>query len=165
MGVSFFVQGLAKEGTPVRHLTALLLKLAAYLLIFGTCLSLLGNLALPRALILAGVQTLVLWIVDLLILPWLKQPLRPVSASARRWRPGETAALVADGFLLLFGSLLVLGAIGSVPRPLGVLAAVGLATAFEGWFHQQLKVSGVKVISGNLFEHRGNGRIRDESTP
>lgn len=147
MGVSFFVQGLAKEGTRVRHLTALLLKLVAYLFIFGVSLSLLGRLPLPRALILAGVETLILWIADLAMLPWLNQPLRPVSASSRRWRPGETAALVTDGLLLLMGSLLVLGAIESVPRPLGVLAAVGLATAFEGWFHQQLKLSGVKVLS------------------
>lgn len=131
----------------MRHLTALTLKLVAYLLIFGICLSLLGHMALPRALVLAGIQTLILWMADLLMLPWLNQPLRPASPSARRWRPGETAALVADGLLLLLGSLLVLGAIGSVPRPLGVLAAVGLATAFEGWFHQQLKVSGVKVLS------------------
>ncbi|MFZ5817283.1 MAG: DUF2512 family protein [Bacillota bacterium] len=107
----------------MRHVNALLLKLTAYLLIFGLTLPVLGRLALPRSLILAAIHTLLLWLADQIILP----------------RFGRTAALVGDFLLLVVGSFLVLGAMGAVPRPLGLILAVLLGTGFEAWFHLYLR--------------------------
>jgi hypothetical protein len=116
-------QGMAKEDAPVRHhVCALILKLIAYAVIFGITMPVLGKLALPRSLVLAAVHTLLLWLLDCIVLPRLSQ----------------TAALLGDFLVLVIGSFLVLGAIGSVPRPVGLTLAVFLGTLFEAWFHPYL---------------------------
>lgn len=106
----------------MRHTNALILKLLAYLLLFGITMPVLGRLALPKSLILAGIHTLLLWLADLIILP----------------RFGSVAAAVGDFLVLVIGSFLVLGAMGSIPRPMGLILAVGLGTAFEVWYHYYL---------------------------
>lgn len=111
----------------MRHVTALGLKLLAYLVIFGVTMPVFGLLAFPRSLILACVHTLLLWLADLTILP----------------RFGNLAAAGGDFGILLVGSLLVLGAMGSVPRPGGLILAVAFGTLFELWFHGYLKDVGL----------------------
>jgi len=106
----------------MRHLTALCLKLSAYLLIFGFTMPVLGRLALPKSIILAAVHCLLLWLADLIILP----------------RYGRTSALGSDLAVLTVGSFLVLRAIGAVPRASGLLLAIFLALLFEAWFHYHL---------------------------
>ncbi len=106
----------------MRHANALSLKLMAYLLIFGVTMPVFGRLSLSKALILALVQTLLLWLVDLLILN----------------RFGRPVTLAMDALLLTVGSLLVLGALGAVPRFFSLLLSAGFGTLFEGWFHPHL---------------------------
>lgn len=106
----------------MRHVNALILKLIAYVVLFGITIPVLGRLALPKSLILAAVHTLLLWLLDCLVLP----------------RLGQTAALVGDFLILVIGSFLLLGAMGAVPRPIGLIVAVFLGTLFESWFHPYL---------------------------
>jgi hypothetical protein len=122
-GRILFRKATAKEDAPVRHVNALILKLLAYALIFGITMPVLGRLVMPKSLILAAVQTLVLWLADWTLLP----------------RFGRTAALVADFAILVVGSFLVLGSMSAVPRPIGLMLAVFLGTLFEAWFHPYVK--------------------------
>lgn len=114
----------------MRHLTALCLKLTAYLLIFGFAMPVVGRMALPKSIILAAVHTLLLWLADLMILP----------------RYGRTTALGSDLAVLTVGSFLVLRAIGATPRAPGLLLAIFLATLFEVWFHYHLSEN--RVLEG-----------------
>lgn len=111
----------------MRHATALGFKLAVYLVIFGVTMPVFGLLALPQSMILATVQTLLLWFVDLVILP----------------RFGTVVATVADFLTLVMVSPLVLGSMMAFPNPLGLTLAFAAATAFEWWFHRWLISTGV----------------------
>jgi|GEM_PF-3399915 len=106
----------------MRHVNALCLKLAAYILIFSFTLPAHGRLALPQSLMMAAVHTLLLWLVDLVALP----------------RFGRVPVLGGDAALLLVGSLLMLRAMNAAPRLGGLLVAVPLALLFEVWFHHHL---------------------------
>lgn len=119
----FSLQATAKEDAPVRHATALGFKLAVYLVIFGVTMPIYGLTALPRSMILAAFHTLLLWLADLVILP----------------RFGNMVTTLADFAVLVLGSFLVLGAMLAVPRPMGLLMALLLSTAFEWWFHRWLR--------------------------
>lgn len=107
----------------MRHATALGFKLAVYLVIFGVSMPIFGLTALPRSMILAAFHTLLLWLADLVVLP----------------RFGNMVTTLADFAVLVLGSFLVLGAMLAVPRPMGLLMAVLLSTAFEWWFHRWLR--------------------------
>ncbi|MDB4895266.1 MAG: hypothetical protein JWN15_1528 [Firmicutes bacterium] len=107
----------------MRHATALSVKLAVYLVIFGVSMPIFGLTALPRSMILAAFHTLVLWLADLIVLP----------------RFGNMVATLTDFALLVLGSFLVLGAMMAVPNPMGLLMAILLSTAFEWWFHRWLR--------------------------
>lgn len=113
---------MAKEDAPVRHVNALILKFIAYVVIFGVTMPVIGHLALPKSLVLAAVHTLLLWLADCLVLP----------------RLGPTAALLGDFLILVVGSFLVLGAVGAVPGPIGLILSVFFGTLFETWFHSYL---------------------------
>ncbi|MEW8979402.1 MAG: DUF2512 family protein [Symbiobacterium sp.] len=106
----------------MRHVNALCLKLAAYILIFAIALPAQGRMALAQSLIMAAVHTLVLWLADLMALP----------------RLGRGALLGGDAAALLVGSLLMLRAMHAAPRIGGLLVAVALAVLFEAWFHYHL---------------------------
>lgn len=106
----------------MRQATALGLKLAVYLVIFGVTMPVIGLLPPTQSLILAAVHTLLLWLADLTILP----------------RFGNQVALIVDGMTLILGSFLVLGGMAALPNPIGMLVAVPLALAFEWWFHRWL---------------------------
>ncbi len=106
----------------MRHVNALCLKLAAYILIFTLALPVQGHKAFSQSLMMAAVHTLVLWLGDLTVLP----------------RFGRTSALATDAAALLLGSLLMLRAMGAALRFGGLLGAVGLAVLFEAWFHYHL---------------------------
>jgi len=111
----------------VRQATALGLKLVAYLVIFGVTMPIFGLLGLARSWILAAVQTLLLWFIDLVIVP----------------RFGTVAATVVDGIALTLVTPLVLGAMLAFPNPLGITLAIALGTAFEWWFHRWLLSTGI----------------------
>lgn len=107
----------------MRQATALGFKLVVYLVIFGVTLPVIGPLMLPQSMILAAVLTLLLWLVDLVILP----------------RFGNSVATVIDAGTLLIGSLFILFSMGAfLPNPLGVLVGALIGTAFEWWFHRWL---------------------------
>lgn len=106
----------------MRQTNALGLKLIAYLAIFGVTMPFFGDLTLPQSLILAMVNTLVLWFADLLILP----------------RLGMMAALIGDLITLLLLSLMTMGAMLAYPTPLGLTLALTLAGLFEWQFHRWL---------------------------
>lgn len=107
----------------MRQATALALKLVAYLVIFGVTMPIFGVPGFSRILVLAAVHTLLLWLADLVIEP----------------RFGNTVATVGDFLILVFGSFIVLGAMGALPSPLGFTLAVALGTLFEFWFHRWLR--------------------------
>jgi hypothetical protein len=111
----------------VRQATALGLKLAAYLVIFGVSMPVFGFLALSQSMILAAVHTLLLWFGDLLILP----------------RFGNQVATTVDAGTLVVGSFLVLSAMGAFPNFLGLALAILLGTGFEWWFHRWLFATAV----------------------
>ncbi len=111
----------------MRHATALGLKLAAYLVIFGATMPLFGEMAFAQSLILAAVHTLLLWLADLVVLP----------------RLGSKATLGMDALILLVGSALVLNALQAVPNPAGLGAAIALGIGFEWWFHRWLKAAAI----------------------
>lgn len=107
----------------MRQATALGLKLAAYLVIFGVTMPILGQLPLAQSIILAAVHTLLLWLLgDLITLP----------------RFGNLVATTADAGVLLLGSAFVLGTMQALPEPLGLMVAIGLGILFEWWFHRWL---------------------------
>lgn len=113
----------------MRQATALGLKLAAYLVIFGVTMPIFGLWSWPQSLILAAVHTLLLWFADLLILP----------------RFGNLIATLGDTMTLIFGTFLVLGAISplTLANPLALMVAVVAGTMFEWWFHQWLLNSAI----------------------
>jgi hypothetical protein len=112
----------------VRQATALGLKLAAYLVIFGVTMPILGGMPLAQSIILAAFHTLLLWLLgDLVILP----------------RFGNLVATAGDAGVLLFGSAFVLGAMQALPEPLGLTVAIGLGMLFEWWFHRRLQRTSV----------------------
>lgn len=111
----------------MRQATALGLKLVTYLVIFGVTMPIFGLLGLPRSWILAAVHTLLLWFVDLVILP----------------RFGTVVATVVDALILTLATPLVLGAMAAFPNPLGITLAIALGTAFEWWFHRWLLATGM----------------------
>ncbi|MGE5674782.1 MAG: DUF2512 family protein [Mycobacterium leprae] len=111
----------------MRQATALGLKLVVYLVIYGVTMPVLGLLALPQSMVLAAVNTLLLWFADLVILP----------------RLGNRVATVLDLGTLVLGSFLVLGAMGALPNPLGLLLAILLSTLFEWWFHNWLEATAI----------------------
>ncbi len=106
----------------MRHVNALCLKLAAYILIFALALPVQGQKAFVQSLLMAAVHTLLLWLGDLIVLP----------------RFGRTAALAGDAAALVLGSVLMLRAMGSALRFGGLLAAAGMGVLFEAWFHYHL---------------------------
>lgn len=111
----------------MRQATALGLKLAAYLVIFGVTMPVFGLRSIPASIILAAVHTLLLWLADLVILP----------------RFGNLVATLGDVAILVFGSAFVLGALAALPNPLGLLLAVAAGTLFELWFHRWLISSAI----------------------
>lgn len=111
----------------MRHATALGLKLAVYLVIFGVTMPIFGLLFLPQSMILAAVHTLVLWLADLVILP----------------RFGTVVATIVDFMALVVLTPLVLGSMLAFPNPLGLTLAFALATSFEWWFHRWLVTAGI----------------------
>lgn len=106
----------------MRHATALGLKFAAYLIIFGVCMPVFGFLPLSQAVVLAAVLTLLLWFGDLLILP----------------RFGNRAATIVDTVVLILGSFRILSTMEAVPDFLSLVLAIPVAVAFEWWFHRWL---------------------------
>lgn len=135
-GRILFRKAKAKEDAPVRHVNALLLKLMAYVMIFGTTMPVLGKLAPAKSLVLAAFHTLLLWLADCIILPRFARAQH--SPGTRNLHLPQTAALVGDFLLLLAGSFFVLGTMGAVPRATGLVLAVLLGTLFEAWFHSYL---------------------------
>lgn len=128
-GRIYSAKALVEEDAPVRHATALGLKLAAYLVIFGVTMPIFGLWSWPQSLILAAVHTLLLWFADLVILP----------------RFGNLIATLGDIVTLILGTFLVLGAIGplTLPNPAALMVAVVAGTAFEWWFHNWLLASAI----------------------
>lgn len=111
----------------MRQATALGLKLVVYLVIFGVTMPVFSLLRFPQAMILAAVHTLLLWLADMVILP----------------RFGNTVATTLDAITLVVGSFLVLGAMPSLPEPMGLMLAVLVGTMFEWWFHRWLIANAV----------------------
>jgi hypothetical protein len=126
-GRIFSQRQFAEVDAPVRQATALAFKLVAYLVIFGVTMPVWGLLAWPKSLILAVVHTLLLWLSDLTVLP----------------RFGNAVATVGDVGVLTLGSFLVLGAMGAMPNPAGLLMAIVAGTAFEWWFHRWLQSTAI----------------------
>jgi hypothetical protein len=122
-----FAETFAEEDAPVRQATALGLKLAAYLVIFGVTRPILGLMSLPQSMILAAVLTLLLWMADLVVLP----------------RLGNLVATMGDCTVLFVVTLLVCGAMLAVPDFARVLVAVAAGTAFEWWFHRWLEATAI----------------------
>lgn len=106
----------------MRQVTALGLKFAAYLVIFGVTLPVIGLMGLTQSMTLAAVHTLLLWLADQTILP----------------RFGNMVALIADTVTLILGTFLVVSGMAAFPNPLGIAAAIGLGIMFEWWFHRWL---------------------------
>lgn len=123
-----FRNGFAAKGDSfVRHATALGFKLAVYLVIFGVSMPVFSLLALPQSMVIAAVNTLLLWLSDLVVLP----------------RFGPVVATAGDFLTMVMITPLVLGAMVAFPNPLGLAIAFAAATAFEWWFHSWLLSTGI----------------------